>query len=53
MLLALVALNVIHPGRIMPGKESDMPSRKARKGGVRTKWDVKSSPNADGVKTEA
>ncbi|RAK77660.1 RTA1 domain-containing protein, partial [Aspergillus fijiensis CBS 313.89] len=31
MLLALVLLNVVHPGRIMPGKESNMPSRKQRK----------------------
>ncbi|KAL9598624.1 MAG: hypothetical protein Q9219_004369 [cf. Caloplaca sp. 3 TL-2023] len=31
MLLALVIFNVIHPGRIMPGKESDFPSRKERK----------------------
>lgn len=40
MLLALVILNVVHPARIMPGKESDLPSRKARKtGGVHDKWD--------------
>ncbi|KAL6796153.1 RTA1 like domain-containing protein [Trichoderma sp. SZMC 28013] len=31
MLFALVILNFIHPGRIMPGKESDLPSRKERK----------------------
>ncbi|MCJ1278200.1 hypothetical protein MMC21_006015 [Puttea exsequens] len=31
MLIALVMFNVIHPGRIMPGKESDFPSRKQRK----------------------
>ena len=31
MLFALVLLNVVHPGRIMPGKESDFPSRKERK----------------------
>lgn len=31
MLVALVALNVVHPGRIMPGKDGDMPSRKERK----------------------
>ena len=31
MLVALVLFNIIHPGRIMPGKESDLPSRKARK----------------------
>ena len=39
MLIALVALNVVHPGRLMPGKDSDMPSRKERKAGVRTKAD--------------
>lgn len=40
MLLALVALNIVHPGRIMPGKESDLPSRKERKrAGVRRKAD--------------
>lgn len=31
MLLALVLLNAVHPGRLMPGKDSDMPSRKQRK----------------------
>ncbi|KAJ5908232.1 hypothetical protein N7495_000914 [Penicillium taxi] len=31
MFLALVMLNVMHPGRVMPGKNSDMPSRKERK----------------------
>ncbi|PYH40346.1 RTA1 domain-containing protein [Aspergillus saccharolyticus JOP 1030-1] len=31
MLVALVLLNVVHPGRMMPGKDSDMPSRKQRK----------------------
>lgn len=31
MLFALVLLNFWHPGRIMPGKESDLPSRKQRK----------------------
>lgn len=31
MLIALVLLNIVHPGRIMPGKESDFPSRKQRK----------------------
>ncbi|RAK95525.1 RTA1 domain-containing protein [Aspergillus ibericus CBS 121593] len=31
MLLALVGLNVVHPGRLMPGKESDLPGRKERK----------------------
>lgn len=46
MLLALVALNVEHPGRIMPGKESDIPSRKERKKGVKSKWDAKGLPLA-------
>lgn len=31
MFVALALLNFVHPGRIMPGKESDMPSRKQRK----------------------
>ena len=31
MLFALVLLNIVHPGRIMPGKECDFPSRKQRK----------------------
>ncbi len=38
MLCTLVILNFFHPGRIMPEKESDLPSRKERKaGGVHTK----------------
>lgn len=40
MLLALVLLNLVHPGRIMKGKASDLPSRKDRKNGVRTKSDL-------------
>ncbi|RAL13893.1 RTA1 domain-containing protein [Aspergillus homomorphus CBS 101889] len=31
MLLALVLLNAVHPGRLMPGPNSDLPSRKQRK----------------------
>ncbi|KAL9067713.1 MAG: hypothetical protein Q9161_006705 [Pseudevernia consocians] len=31
MLIALVLFNIVHPGQIMPGKESDFPSRKERK----------------------
>ncbi|KFY11795.1 hypothetical protein V492_04258 [Pseudogymnoascus sp. VKM F-4246] len=31
MLISLVILNLIHPGRIMPGEESNLPSRKDRK----------------------
>ena len=31
MLVALVLFNIVHPGQIMPGKESDFPSRKQRK----------------------
>ena len=30
MFTALLILNIVHPGRIMPGKESDIPSRKER-----------------------
>lgn len=39
MLIALVLFNVVHPGRIMPGTESDFPSRKQRKAaGKDAKW---------------
>jgi len=31
MLLALALLNVVHPGRVMAGKESNIPGRKERK----------------------
>ncbi|KAE8447219.1 hypothetical protein EG329_011050 [Mollisiaceae sp. DMI_Dod_QoI] len=31
MFLALVLLNIIHPGRVMAGKESNIPGRKERK----------------------
>ncbi|KAK5164516.1 uncharacterized protein LTR77_009722 [Saxophila tyrrhenica] len=31
MLIALVLYNVWHPGRLMPGQESNLPSRKVRK----------------------
>ena len=31
MFIALVMFNVVHPGRIMTGKEADFPSRKERK----------------------
>ena len=31
MLVCLVLFSIAHPGRIMPGKEADLPSRKARK----------------------
>ncbi|KAF8850075.1 hypothetical protein BDZ45DRAFT_809419 [Acephala macrosclerotiorum] len=31
MLLALALLNAVHPGRVMPGKESNIPGRKERK----------------------
>jgi hypothetical protein len=33
MLLAFVLLSIVHPGRIMPGKECDIPSRRERKCG--------------------
>ncbi|KAI4244582.1 MAG: hypothetical protein L6R42_010420, partial [Xanthoria sp. 1 TBL-2021] len=42
MLVALVIFNVVHPGRIMPGKESDFPSRKERKAYFKTN----TSPNS-------
>lgn len=31
MLIALVILNIVHPGRVMPGQESELPSRRDRK----------------------
>lgn len=31
MFIALVLFNLVHPGKVMPGKESDFPSRKERK----------------------
>ena len=31
MLIALIIYNIFHPGRLMPGKESNLPSRKVRK----------------------
>ncbi|CAF9929851.1 MAG: hypothetical protein HETSPECPRED_007472 [Heterodermia speciosa] len=31
MMIALLAFNVVHPGRIMAGKEAEFPSRKERK----------------------
>ena len=31
MFIALVLLNIVHPGKVMAGKESDFPSRKERK----------------------
>ncbi|KAK5165804.1 uncharacterized protein LTR77_008727 [Saxophila tyrrhenica] len=37
MLVALVALNVVHPGRLMPGSDNNLPSRKERKNGLRHK----------------
>ena len=47
MLAALVMFNIVHPGRIMSGKESDIPSRKQRKqAGRRTKFD-ELSPTSD------
>lgn len=31
MMIALILYNIFHPGRLMPGKESNLPSRKQRK----------------------
>lgn len=31
MLVALLILNVVHPGRLMPGKVADMPSWRQRR----------------------
>lgn len=44
MLLALVILNIAHPGRIMPGTESEVPSRKERK---KMNIDTKARPLGD------
>lgn len=49
MFIALVLLNICHPGRIMPGKESDFPSRKVRKAMGKTKRDNSISPASNGV----
>jgi hypothetical protein len=38
MLIALVILNLIHPGRHMPGAENNLPSHKERRReGIRSK----------------
>ena len=43
MLAASVIFNVVHPGRLMPGKESDLPGcgerRKMKKQGVQGKYE--------------
>jgi hypothetical protein len=39
MLLALIALNIAHPGRLMPGRDGNLPSRKERRNGIKTKSD--------------
>lgn len=44
MLLALVILNIVHPGRIMPGTGSEVPSRKERK---KMSIDTKARPLGD------
>lgn len=49
MFIALVLLNICHPGRIMPGKESDFPSRKVRKAMGKIKSGNSISPASDGV----
>lgn len=33
MLLALLLLNIVHPGSVMNGEGSELPSRKERKAG--------------------
>lgn len=48
MLIASILLNIIHPGRIMPGKESDLPSFKARKDGGGYRNDSSSAQNRVG-----
>lgn len=49
MFIALVLLNFCHPGRIMPGKESDFPSREVRKALGKTKRDNSISPASNEV----
>jgi RTA1 like protein. len=44
MLLALVMLNFVHPGRVMPGTGSEVPSRKERK---KMSIDTKARPLGD------
>ncbi|KAF2663633.1 hypothetical protein BT63DRAFT_379776 [Microthyrium microscopicum] len=43
MWIAILLFNIVHPGRIMPGKESDLPSRKEYK---REKKEIKEAKNA-------
>jgi hypothetical protein len=47
MLIALIILNVVHPGRLMPGKDGDIPSRKDRKtNGIHNKSEKENSGNS-------
>ncbi len=50
MLVALVVLNVVHPGRLMPGSDSNLPSRKQRKDGIRTRSNLDSVSRSDETK---
>lgn len=49
MFVALVLLNICHPGRIMPGKESDFPNRKVRKAMGKIQREKSTSPAINGV----
>lgn len=42
MLLALVLLNGVHPGRVMSGKDTELPSRKERKQGKTSRYQLDS-----------
>lgn len=55
MLVALVLFNIYHPGKIMPGKESDFPSRKERKrlANQSPETGIALSTGGDAVKTPA
>jgi hypothetical protein len=39
MLIASAMFNIVHAGAIMPGKDSDFPTRKERKQGYRSRGD--------------
>ena len=47
MLIALIIFNIIHPGKIMAGKENDFPSRKERKNMVQSRGTELSSGLAE------
>ncbi|KAF4634116.1 hypothetical protein G7Y89_g3990 [Cudoniella acicularis] len=53
MFIALVLLNVVHPGRVMSGKETDIPGRKQRKAqGLRGKMETRRDPDIPLTRTQ-